>query len=144
MNRALDVAKYIITHENKKQRVISNLRLQKLLYFVQAQFLSLKHEPCFCDRMEAWDFGPVVPNVYHEYKIYGSSNIPDFSEEANVIDDDDRSFIDLMLETCGKYSTTQLVSISHHQRPWKDAYAQPFNNEITPDAISSYFLEQNK
>ena len=55
---ALEVARYIIHHEAQQRRTVSNLRLQKLLYFVQAQFAvnATDGQPCFKDRMEAWDF----------------------------------------------------------------------------------------
>ena len=72
---ALDIAKYIIYYEHSKGREVSNLRLQKLLYFVQAKFFQIYGEPCFYENMEAWDFGPVVVSVYHEYKIFAALDI---------------------------------------------------------------------
>lgn len=54
---ALDVAKYVINYEASQNRSVSNLRLQKLLYFIQAQFLVTNHHACFPDKMEAWDLG---------------------------------------------------------------------------------------
>ena len=62
--QARDIAEYIIYREASQGRTVSNLRLQKLLYFVQAQFIVQKDAPCFTERMEAWDYGPVVPEVY--------------------------------------------------------------------------------
>lgn len=67
----LNVARYIINYSNQEKYGISNLRLQKLLYFVQAYYLISSGNPCFGDRIEAWDFGPVVPVVYHEFKRFG-------------------------------------------------------------------------
>ena len=49
--------------------------MQKILYFIQAEFLVSENEPCFYEEIEAWNFGPVVPEVYHVYKIFGGSNI---------------------------------------------------------------------
>lgn len=141
MYNALDVARYIMAYEKEQGRPISNLRLQKLLYFVQAQFVVFKGIPCFSTRMEAWDFGPVVPVVYREYRIYGGATIPvSFrSADINTITDEDKSLIDLMLDHCGTISTTELVSISHKQDPWKAAYHNPLSNEITAAAIRNYF-----
>lgn len=53
---ALEVARYIIHHEAQQGRTVSNLRLQKLLYFVQAKFVVDGHDasPCFYEKMEAW------------------------------------------------------------------------------------------
>ena len=140
MYDATKIAEYAIEYENKKNRPISNLRLQKLLYFIQAQFLVNNHEPCFEDEMEAWDFGPVVPSVYHEYKYFGSSSIPlSASKKSYDIYDDDKDLIEHILDRCAQYSTTELVSITHRQTPWREAYSKSFNRTISPKAIQSFF-----
>ncbi|MBQ8682011.1 MAG: DUF4065 domain-containing protein [Bacilli bacterium] len=66
---ALDIVKYIIISEREKGHIISNLKLQKVLYFIQAEFLVIKNEPCFKEDIIATDFGPIILEVYHEYKI---------------------------------------------------------------------------
>ena len=78
MYRVIDVAQYIIRRCHLQGRSISNLKLQKILYFVQAQYLVTTGNKCFSEDIEAWDFGPVVPVAYHYYKAYGSANIPIF------------------------------------------------------------------
>ncbi len=157
---ALDVARYVINESNEKYCPLSNLKLQKVLYFVQANFLlnTNDHRPCFENRIEAWDFGPVVPDVYHEFKRYGSSMIPyveeymDFSEglwnatikkySDTIIETEDKPKIDEMIQSCGAYSATELVNITHNQRPWKDAYGRGYNMEITNNAILEYYNGQ--
>ena len=69
MYSAVDVARYIIWYCKRQGYSISNLKLQKILYFVQAEFLVNTGKPCFSEEIEAWDFGPVVPEVYHEFKF---------------------------------------------------------------------------
>ena len=61
MYRASDIARYIIERCKETNRTISNLKLQKILYFVQAEFLVSTNHACFSDPIEAWDFGPVGP-----------------------------------------------------------------------------------
>lgn len=133
----IDICNYIINHEDTMGRSVSNLRLQKLLYFVQAQFLVAKNEPCFADTIEAWDFGPVVPNAYHHYKIYGGSIIPANTKTVNL-PAYDKSLIDQILDQCAKFSTTALVSITHHQDPWINA-RNSFNNIISLESIKKFF-----
>lgn len=129
---ALSVAQYIILHEAENGRPVSNLRLQKLLYFVEAYFFISTGEPCFIDRMEAWDFGPVVPDVYHKYKRFGSMIIQETdSSLAEKLGLDCQEKINVMLEQCAHKSTRELVEISHEQKPWQDAYRNPISNEIT-------------
>ena len=136
---ALEVARYIIYHEEQAGRPVSNLRLQKLLYFVQAKFLVEKNEPCFTQKMEAWNFGPVVPKVYKAYRYYGNTPIPCEDESDDFsIRRSDRKIIDSMLDSCSQYATSTLVDITHGQDPWIHAH-QTDDRIITPFSIYSYF-----
>lgn len=135
---ALDIAKYIIKKEAQEGRAVSNLRLQKLLYFVQAQFLVYAGVPCFSESIEAWSFGPVVPAVYHEYKFYGSAIIPARPCTA-YIRQEDRAMIDGILDACAKYSTSDLVTITHSQRPWIDARTRIYDRTIRNEDLKAFF-----
>lgn len=139
------IARYIISRESECSRSVSNLRLQKLLYFVQAYFFLSFDAPCFNNRIEAWDFGPVVPVVYHKYKRFGSMIIQE-NEKCPVenIDEEDCQKIDEMLDACADKTTRELVNISHQQAPWKNAYKNPFSNEITQESIRKMFAEMRK
>ena len=137
------VAKYVISYCREQEYVMSNLKLQKVLYFVQAAFLSTRHYPCFEEDFEAWDFGPVVPEIYHEYKIFGSSNIiADNDISRSMFSAEDREIIDDMVDICSGYSASELVSITHSQSPWKDAYRRYSNNIISKDAIEEFFSDK--
>ena len=148
MFSALSIAHYIIDYCNQRGRGISNLKLQKILYFVQAEFLvsTPDNSPCFRDRIEAWDFGPVVPSVYHQYKRFGSSTIPARMNDVLVpyyesIDYKDQIMIDAIVDSSFNYSASELVDITHHQAPWRNAYRRGFNNVISNDSILNYFQE---
>lgn len=141
MYSALDVARYIIWYCKQSNYVISNLKLQKILYFVQADFLVNRGTPCFYEEIEAWDFGPVVPEVYHEFKIFGSSDIPaSVCKGAEyMIIRSDRKMIDDMVDECAQYTASYLVDVTHSQYPWKKAYRRGFNNIIKNSCIKAYF-----
>lgn len=74
MNSALDVAKYVITYCSQRDNPISNLHLQKTLYYVQKYFL-MQGKIAFEDDFEAWQFGPVIPSVYYYFCGYGGMEI---------------------------------------------------------------------
>lgn len=143
MYKALDIARYIIERCYTTNKTISNLRLQKILYFIQAEFLVAKKQPCFSDEIQAWDFGPVVPNVYYEYRMFGSANIPciDKSQASHIISSKDKSILDNVIDECSKYSTSELVEITHNQTPWIKAYESGRNTVIEPSSIKEYFTE---
>ena len=154
--KVLDVSRHVINYSNEKEYGISNLKLQKILYFIQAFFLVSTSEQCFEEKIEAWDFGPVVPEAYREYKQFGSGDIPsisyiiDFDGEDiweskvikykdNVISEPDKQKIESVVDKFADYSATDLVSITHAQTPWKAAYKKGQNNEITIDSIKGFF-----
>ena len=159
MISALDVARYIINYSNEKDYSISNLKLQKLLYFVQAYYLAFtpSHEPCFREEIEAWDFGPVVPSVYREFKSFGGGDIPPISSyynlksennfwsirevayDSNCISKRDKELINDIIDKFSAYSASELVKITHNQAPWKNAYIPQRNAIITKEAIRGYF-----
>lgn len=142
MYNVLDVANYIISYCKERGFVMSNLKLQKVLYFVQAEFLVSKKSPCFKEAIEAWAFGPVVPEVYHMYKVFGSSNIIGESFESGAsISQSDRELINGMVEACSRYSASDLVTMTHNQAPWQNAYQKYYNNIISIDSIEEYFRE---
>ena len=160
--KVLDVCHHIINYSNKHDYGISNLKLQKVLYFIQAYFLTKKkdHTPCFNEKIEAWDFGPVVPEAYLEYKQYGSGDIPIIKSfimsnkdnvwnskrvkfEDTTISDDDKSLIDKVVDKFADYSATDLVSLTQKQSPWIDAYFSYQNKEITIESMMEYFKVDN-
>lgn len=135
------IARYVIQYCKEHNYSISNLKLQKILYFIQAEFLVTKGIPCFAEDIEAWDFGPVIPNVYHEYKIFGSSNIISFgtNDYSGMIQTDDLALIRGIVDECASYSASALVDITHHQSPWENAYQKHCNNKITNQSIKEFF-----
>ena len=152
----LDVCRHVINYSNKKDYGISNLKLQKILYFIQAYFLIKTSNQCFRERIEAWDFGPVVPEAYKEYKQFGSGDIPSVLQIVNfdenniwdseikryyddVISNADKKLIEAVVDKYSDYSATDLVAITHRQAPWKNAYKRGQNNEITVTALKEYF-----
>ena len=139
MYNALDVAKYIITYCKKNQKPISNLKLQKLLYFVQAQFLVSENHACFNNRIEAWDLGPVVPDVYHQFKVYGSNPIILWKDGHFGISTHDRNIIDSIVDDCNQYTASQLVDLTHLQTPWIQAREKAHNGQITNESIREFF-----
>lgn len=156
MYNVLDICRYVVNISDTELNGISNLKLQKILYFIQAYFLISTGKPCFSENIEAWDFGPVVPVAYHNFKQFGAMNIPSISTyleydsnnmwnvkrkvfNENIILEEDRNKIRNVLNIFKDYSATSLVDLTHNQAPWKNAYVPGMNNIITLDSIRRYF-----
>lgn len=69
MTSAKDIARYIISYfSSLKENDLTNLKLQKLLYYVQVEHIRIYGSKAFPERIEVWECGPVVPDVYEIYK----------------------------------------------------------------------------
>lgn len=147
MYDVLDVCRYIVHYCNEHGIALSNLKLQKLLYFIQAYFLCTTGSACFKENIEAWGLGPVVPKAYHEYKQYGSGEIPyvfpDPLYNRENIYEIDKKRINKVLDRMAKYSAMYLVQITHCAGPWKDVYVPNKKNIVIDNAaIKAYFSQK--
>lgn len=121
---------------------LTNLRLQKILYFLQLVFLFHMHEPCFNNKMEAWNLGPVVPKAYRAYAKYRAGEIPGERTLAmEIISPKHRKVIDELLESFDAYSTGQLIMISRCHSPWKKNYVNYDTHEIPLGDLISFIKE---
>lgn len=80
MYKALDIAKWLIAYnffksETEGEDLITNLKLQKLLYYVQSASLAFYNKKLFENKFEAWRHEPVIPQIYRIYKKYDSNPI---------------------------------------------------------------------
>lgn len=152
MYTAREVSYRIIAESHAKEHLVSNLKLQKLLYLVQAYFLVELGYPCFREEIEAWDFGPVVPCVYHEFKQFGSASIylPQDVREAWTSSGNEEYVaasvckeIEALVTVVGEYapySSTELTRLTLSQTPWYSAIRSP-TNIITHQSLIDYFSD---
>jgi uncharacterized phage-associated protein len=117
---ASEVARYFLALQDDED-AISNLKLQKLLYYAQGFSLALIGTPLFNEQIKAWIHGPVVPAVWHEYRECGGGPIPrpvDFDPE--ILDAQARSLIDEVYSVYGQFSAWRLREMTHAEPPWKN------------------------
>ena len=119
---ALNVANYIIDNWSDKFE-ITNLKLNKLVYYSQVESLRKYNRPLFDDIVEAWQYGPVEPVVYHTFSSYGRNCITKSSDLA-ILDGTSKKLIDSVMDKLGMLTAFDLVTLSH--KP---------DNPITPEAI---------
>jgi uncharacterized phage-associated protein len=137
MPTAHEVAKYFVSLVDEAAGdSISNLKLQKLLYYAQGVNLALNDAPLFPETIEAWTHGPVVPYVYHQYKQHGGAPIPVERVNLEEYPKDLRDLLDEVNEVFGQFSASKLRAMTHSEPPWKDA---PQGGVISLEAMKDYF-----
>jgi uncharacterized phage-associated protein len=143
--RALDIAKYILAVVSEYGDAVTNLKLQKLLFYAQVWHLVKKQAPLFDDDIVAWQYGPVVPNVYEFYKKYGRLQIADETSQADVdvLDAESQRYMDKFLLAFMDYSATSLTNMTHNEAPWRDAFErnQSGSEVIAPDVLQQYYSQ---
>lgn len=132
---ALEIARYIINKCTVENSPISNLQLQKILYFLQKEYLVNKDRVLFSDEIQAWQFGPVVPEVYYQYCGFGSMAIT-MNYEVDV-DNEDISIIDGIVNEKRCKNPWDLVSETHVDgKAWATIYRDGIgNHSIIPTEL---------
>lgn len=143
MYRADDIAQYIIMSHEVNNKPLSNLRLQKILFFTQSYYMTFIGNPCFEDELVAWDYGAVVPMVFFKYSFFGADNIHPVTNTIVKIDQNDREIINYIICCCDTFSTRDLVRMSMNCNAWKDVYVKGKENIVHTESLISIFPERN-
>lgn len=109
---------------------IDPLKLQKLLYYAHAWHLALKDAPLFDEDIEAWPWGPVVRDIYIQFKDYKRDPITRHAvhldadsmslKEPPPPPDETKEFLRLVWEAHKKYNGIQLSNSTHAKgEPWE-------------------------
>ncbi len=117
---------------------LSNLKLQKLVYYAQAFHLAINDgEPLFDDTIEAWANGPVVPSLFHEFKAHESGAIPrPESVDLSRFDAETREILDEVWNVYGQFSAWRLRDMTNEEPPWREA--RP-SRPISQESLRNYF-----
>lgn len=114
---------------------ITNLKLQKLLYYVQGFHLALYGKPIFKENILAWEHGPVVKEVYCEYSGCGAEAIP-VPEESISLTEKEKDVIVGVWKVYGQFSAWKLRDMTHNEKPWKETAK---NAVISHNLLKGFF-----
>lgn len=119
---AVDLSKYIVYKCITEGQPISNLQLQKILYYIQREFLK-NDRIAFADDIQAWQFGPVVPNVYYTFCGFGAMPISVSNKPAIEMNEQDRRTVDQIVESKRDLRPWDLVKETHKSDgAWAETY----------------------
>ena len=120
---AVDVAKYIANKCSVERHFISNLQLQKIMYYVQKHFLQNQKRALFSEEIEAWAFGPVVRKVYDYFCGFGAMPIFFLLSSESPIAKEDSKVIDRIVESKRELNPWAMVEDTHQKgKAWDMIY----------------------
>ncbi len=138
---ARDVAEYFLRITDKESGdLISNLKLQKLVYYAQGIYLAATNKPLFSDDIVAWAHGPVVEDLYHTYKHFGDGAIdPDMDYPLPIFDKNTKQILDEVFKVFGQFSAWKLRQMSHVEKPWINANRRGSGSVLSHSDMIEHF-----
>ena len=137
MKSAVDIARYFLCCVDREVGdTISPLKLQKLVYYAQAWSLVFRNQPLFFQEIEAWVSGPIVRDVWDEYKAYKYSDIPALDHFEAEFDEDEIEVLEEVWNAYGELSAKHLAELTQSETPWLNARKGLEPAEISTKIIS--------
>lgn len=138
----LDLAKAFLSIEP-----MTNKKLQKLCFYAKAWHLAIYDEDLINEKFEAWVHGAVNPELYHEYKEFGYSDIPQYTGSMKGIPEEFIEFANEIYESYGEMTGNELEALNHTEDPWINAREgyRPWERctvEISKNDMKEYYRKQ--
>ncbi len=120
----LNAACYFImrAYEDGLEAEMTNMKVQKLLYYAQSLHLALYNEPLFEAEIQAWRYGPVCPPAYKFYSEFEAKQLPIPQQESLLqLPSEKKELLEETWEYFGSYHAYRLSEMTHGEFPWKKA-----------------------
>lgn len=158
-DNALSVANYFIDLAKKEEKPLTQLGLMKRVYIAHGFSLAINNKSlldCRFDKVEAWKYGPVIPSVYHSFKMFRSNPITEktvvmeWDDRKNefifltpVLEDiEDKKIVQMVWKRYHDFSDKEIVDLTHRDgTPWSVCYV-PNQNRPIPDEITSLYYQK--
>lgn len=138
MHTAEHIADLILSRDTE-QEFMSNLKLQKMLYYEQGFHLAVFGKPLFGEDIEAWNYGPVVPGVYEKFAGNGKRGIVPPENVDFDLDKESGELFDEVFGIYNQFSAAKLVEMTHGETPWRTTEVGR-GNVIGKDKLRDFFL----
>ena len=148
---AKEVANYFLDLARLDGLGIDAMKMQKLIYFAHGWYLAVMDKRLIYDRIEAWNYGPVIPVIYNEFKEFGRNhinryaNISDGNQAEKILSDDPdvKETIKFVWDTYKNYTSVQLSNLTHEEdTPWdltRKRYPGSHNPLIADELIKRHY-----
>lgn len=141
---AATVASFLINKAIDNGRPLTQLQLQKIIVIAHGYCLALLDTPLVKESIEAWRYGPVIPQIYATLKQYGRKPITSKIYLPEPVNEQDPviQVLQQILNRYGDLTAGQLISLTHGPKtPWTQFYTPGQNNTIPDYAIKTHYQE---
>jgi uncharacterized phage-associated protein len=144
---SIEVAHRIIleSYNADAGETISNLKLQKMLYYMQGFFIAVFDKKLFDEPILAWNYGPVVYNAYNHFsKFKKQAIVLKGKPKKTRLEGKELALFNEVMSVYGQYSAIKLMNMTHEELPWKKTFNEGPGNEIPYELLRSYFKTKIK
>lgn len=154
------IANLILDRAGERKVELTNAEVNKIIYFLHAIYLAEFARPLIDAKIEAWDYGPVVREVYSEFKSFGARPISSRAQKLDInilkrvdvyeeMTSPDLEFLLPLIDRFSKFGAGRLISMSHEKGgPWDIVYNRSGRvnpgMEISNKIIRDYYLQQTR
>ena len=144
---ARSVANQLLRIAKDRGVTLTNMQVQKIVYIAHGYSLAILHKPLFKQHVEAWRWGPVIPDLYHSLRRYGAGIVDNPIPVINMdsINETDQKLLSTVLDAYGRFTGPQLSTMTHREgTPWHEVYepnAMFNSNTIHNDRIERHYTE---
>lgn len=135
----ISLSKYVIKLFGDSHSSITNLKLQKVLYYIQGYFMKKYGSEAFAEDIYCWQYGPVVPLAYYEFNHNGARPLVSNITHANISWQQEQLIKEIVLK-CKDIPSSRLVNMTHQEAPWRNAQ---IGEVISKESIKRYFNLNN-
>lgn len=152
-----EIANFFL-EQGKKDKQMTQMKLNKLVYFAQGWYLAINDAPLFDEEVQAWQHGPVIPSLYHEFKHFGAHQITPkthsiqwndedglYYKTIRTADTETKTILNKIWSLFGKYDGWELRNLTHKEdTPWSKADKSYFHSVIKKDDIKDFYTKYLK
>lgn len=152
------IANEFIKLAKKDEKSLTQMKIQKLVYISHGYCLAILNKPLIDDEIQAWQYGPIIPQLYNEFKVFGKNEIDtlaynfELDDEFNIIkdipkvDEEDtqiKELINAVWEKYKDYTGPNLSNLTHRKNtPWDKTYKSGYlNMTIDNEIIKEHYKE---
>lgn len=139
--KIIQIANRIIEMAEAKGDLITNLKLQKLLYYEQGYHLACFGKPLFKEEILAWQYGPVVREAYDAFSKFGGQALTVQGDVYSFQNKEEEALFEEVFEAYNKYSASYLVEMTHRETPWRSVPAK-IDSVISQSSMMAFFKKK--
>lgn len=144
-----DIADYFIAKAKESGALITNLKLQKMVYYAQAWHITIFDEKLFDKDFQAWVHGPVLPELYDDYKQFSwkpiereDLDVDDLKDIENKLGEQKTEFMEELMDEYFGMNAYELERLTHEEEPWKKARSGLDPDEKSTNEIKTEWMEE--